>query len=202
MMSRSHLRAAGFVLVALLAFPRPGNANIIDVIWGMSGPQMFSWFTVDCEFEVKDAKPECRVYDVRIAGNAGSRAERRLWLSLNAAAYTSTGGTTEATKKFAAFENHMFSVEPVLRFSLLNAHRRWRHGVGFTYHHLWGAQFNTFDKIGIKFELLTIPVRGIDFTPLTIRFYPNKFAHEQFGLPGTSDGGKREFTFGSSLAIR
>jgi len=202
-MSASYLRAAGFVLVALLAFPRPGNAGLIDFILEMSGPEMFSWLSADCEFRVKNVKPECRLYDIRVKGDVGLvRAERNLWFIISAAVYTSTGGLTADSRKYNAFENHMISLDPALRFKAPQAPGWLRHGAGFTYHHLWGESFDTFDKLGVKVEPFTIPLNKlrvpVRLVP-TIRIFPAEFTHEQFGMP---DGNrKREVTYGLNLEI-
>jgi hypothetical protein len=197
-MSRSHLRAAGIVLVALLGFPSKGNASIIDFIWEMSGPQMFTWLTFDCEFKVQGAMPECRVYDFRLVGREQLvRAERPWWVALNGALYTSTGGTTKSSRPFVAFQNHMFGFDPVLRHKV----GRFRQGAGFTYHHIWGADFKTFNKLGIKLEAITVPAGIFNFT-LVFRIYPDKFTHQQFRAPGTPGNGKREVTVGLDWEIR
>ena len=49
------------ILLSLLAIPSTGHASIIDIIWGMSGPQMIG-VVLHCEIDLehkaadKDAK--------------------------------------------------------------------------------------------------------------------------------------------------
>jgi hypothetical protein len=195
MMSWSHLRAAGIVLVALLAFPGSSHAGIFDFIWELSGPRLVTWLTFDCEFNLINPGAECRIYDIKVAGDAPPRAGRRLWLALDNGFYTSID-----KGEYRRFENHMFAIEPMLRWQSQHS----RHGVGVTYNLLYGANFKTFDALGLKIVPFTIPARRVVIIP-TIRFYTDSFIAPQFGVgKATSEDVTRkgELVIGASVEFR
>src|SRR5688500_15753848 len=128
-MTATYLRTAGIALLALLACPRVGNAAFMDIIWEMSGHQMFTVFTLHCEYALMGGTTECRIYDGRFAGDAGLLQERTMWLTLGGAAATSTGKNSEDVR-YRAFKNHMLQFEPMLE---VRSTGRFHHGVGLSY---------------------------------------------------------------------
>jgi hypothetical protein len=208
-MRRSYVRIAGLALLALMGVPSASHASIWDWIWGMSGPQMVGIvFHCEWDWEPKDPNAtkvddkgepytasECRFVDYKVVGNARARTQRTMWLTFDTNGYTSTGKNSEGFD-FKAFENYMVAFEPMLEIrSFTNAgtdakgarvpgtgYLSFHHGlVGMSYDVLFGSDYGTFDKIGLKF-------RPIGFTykkwngALNIRVYPNGFTGDEFGV--------------------
>lgn len=200
-MSRAYLGTATIALVALLGFPRAGNAGIIDFIWEMSGPQMFSVLTFQCEYDLSGTrKGECRIYEKRVSGNS-PRAERKVWLTLGAAAYTSTGRDSDV-RQYDAFKNHMLAFEPMIEF---HSTTRVRHGVGLSYDYVFGSKLRGFDKLGLKFEPVAVPLGSSNWeVAANIRLYPNGFTVDEFGQePRLFDLDRgREWLYGFSVGWR
>src|SRR5688572_10029810 len=196
-MRRSHVRIAGVALLGLLGFPGASHASFWDVIWSMSGPQM-SGVVFHCEWdwepkradnvattktaankdEPKVTATECRFVDYKVAGNARPRAVRRSWLTLDANAYTSTGKNSDGFD-FKAFENYMIAFEPMVEIRSFpdDEDSDWRlhHGlVGMSYDILFGNDYGTFDKIGLKFRPIGFTYKKINGA-FNVRWYPNGF---------------------------
>ena len=201
------VRTLGIVLVASLAYPASARANIWDLIWKMSGPQMMG-FPVHCEFALgdKDTVPnqpttydrvtpappytrgECRELDFRFYGKVKPRYSRRLWLSVDGGPYFSTGKDPHGAidPEFKKFDVWMVAVEPLLEVrSLTRSKIMLNHGVGATYDVLWGDGFPTFDKAGIKFKPITATIARRVNASVTLRWYPTGTTLDEFGK--TSD---------------
>lgn len=228
-MRRTSVRTLGILLVGSLAYPAAAHANIWDLIWKMSGPQMMG-FPLHCEwtFGDKDKVPdqpnppskidrvtpgppysrfECRELDFRFHGNVKPRKARRLWLSVDGGPYFSTGKDPhgEIDPEFKKFEVWMVAAEPLLE---VRSGTLWgimfNHGVGATYDVLFGDGFPTFDKAGIKFKPVTATIARRVNASLTVRWYPTGTTLDEFGK--TSDRPedlrhKNEFSPGISVGV-
>lgn len=215
-MSAKCLRTAGFVLVALLTFPLTARANIFDFIWEMSGPQMIG-VTFHCEYDPqfnrqsaqdyrakspteKFTRSDCRFFDERVVGNSMPRSTRRFWLSFDTTFYTSTGKDSD-TLEYDAFETQMLAIEPILE---VRSHPwkkiQFHHGiVGLSYDVLFGSNFDTFDKAGIKFRPVGVTIGRFNVA-YNLRLYPNGFTTDEFG-PARIDNlnRKHEYLHGFSI---
>jgi hypothetical protein len=196
-MARMRLEIAVIMLVALLAFPRAGNAGLIDFIMEMSGPTMFSLLLLDCEYNLESRERECHIYDKRVVGDSRAREGGRLWFVAGGGFYTSTESKNGT---YDWFENHMVMFEPTLQW---RSSERTHHGIGLTYDVLFGRHFKTFANVGVKVTPITLRVANVDVTP-TIRFYPEGFAAEDFNRetrdPNKGRGG--EVVIGATLQFR
>ena len=220
-MSRRFLGVVGGALIALLAFPSAGHANIIDWIWSMSGPQMASFFVLHCEldwernkghFSALDAShqhpwtlSECRVYDWRVLGNLRSRTQRKSWLSIDTAAYTSTSKGSSGFD-FNAFDHSMVVVEPIFEVrSFTTKNWMFNHGViGASYQILAGTDHSTFDKFAIKFRPIAVTYKKKVNGSFNMRWYPNGFTPDEFGAvtPRIDDLERRsEMVWGFSFGV-
>lgn len=205
-MTGAHLRTAAIALLALLAFPRAGSAGIFDIIWEMSGPQMVSVFLLQCEFDLVNDQPECLIYDKRVWGPQGVRADRRWSLSFDGALYTSTGKNSD-THRFEKFKSQMVAVEPMLTYRSYRSsggNFSTHHGLlGASYNVLFGDEFDTFHKGGFKFTPIRITAWKRINAAYHLRVYPDGFTAEEFGaesLVSTMHPG-RELVHGFSVGV-
>jgi hypothetical protein len=176
-------------LLALLAFPKGAQANIFDIIWTMSGPQMIG-LTVHCEYDLESNKWntwECRAADYRFTRNMlRHRTERRTWVSIDSAPFFSTGYDSDEGTDFDWFKTWMVAFEPILEIrshTSPNGAVVLHHGlVGLSYDVLFGSGFDTFDKFGLKFKPIGITFKKKFNAAFTMRWYPNGFTPDEFGI--------------------
>jgi hypothetical protein len=199
-MRRHQFRIAGIALLAVLGVPGASHASVWDWIWSMSGPQMVG-VVFHCEWDWQPKDPnakkvgdngqpytasECRIVDYKVVGNAPPRTARRTWLTLDTNAYTSTGKNSDDFE-FKAFENYMVAFEPMVEVrSFTNAggagNLSFHHGlVGMSYDILFGSDYSTFDKIGLKFRPVGFTYKKLNGA-FNIRWYPNGFTGDEFGV--------------------
>ena len=175
--SRSHLRTFGIALLALLAFPRAGSADLIDFIWEMSGPQMIGVGLLHCEYDLPDGDPRCR-----FISHEGQR--HRVWrLALDATAYTSTGKSS-GTHDYPFGRIGMVAVEPMLEVRSCctdEAGFSVHHGVGLSYDFLFGRHFSRFNNFGVKITPIGITFKKFS-AAYNVRVYPHGFTADEFGL--------------------
>src|SRR4030095_4997087 len=103
-MSRRKLGTMG-ILLSLLAIPSTAHASIIDIIFGMSGPQMIG-VVLHCELDLehkaddptKEDVLECRGVDYLFYKQLKPRPMRRVWLSLDAAYYFSASKDSDGNQ--------------------------------------------------------------------------------------------------------
>jgi hypothetical protein len=213
MMSRSHLRAAGIVLVVLLAFPRSGSANIIDVIWGMSGPQVFGFVVLHCKIYFDGTKPSCKEIDGLLKGKdvflnfePKEFTAGKLRVAVETIYFFSTGKNSENRDEYRPFRINMVAGEPMLEISSGKIKR-----FGF-YHGLFGVSADRllvkgasdFWKFGFKFRPIGITVATnpeIDFG-FNVRLYPDGFGRDQFGFGSAPNGDRpREWLYGGFFGL-
>jgi len=183
-MTRRHLGRLGIALLALLGFPSTGHASIWDFIWTLSGPQMMG-FPVHCEYDLENRKTECREFDRRFVGQLKARQERRVWLSIDTGPYFSTGKNSENID-FEAFRTWMVVVEPMVEIRSLTSpggNFMLHHGLfGASYDVLFGPDFDTFDKMGLKFRPVGVTIYKKINASFTMRWYPHGFTSDEFGI--------------------
>ena len=194
-MSRSHLRIFGIALLALLAFPRAGSADLIDFIWEMSGPQMIGKGLLHCEFDLQDSERKlpdsdriCQ-YVFRDLSHEGQR--HGVWrIALDTTAYLSTGKSS-GTHHYQWGSVGMVAVEPMLEVrsccddkKVFSVH----HGVGLSYDFLFGQHFSRFNKFGLKITPIGFKFTKKVSAAYNVRVYPHKFTPDEFGFgPRLSD---------------
>ena len=77
------------------------------------------------------------------------------------------------------------------------------HGVGATYDVMFGKDFDTFDKAGLKFKPVVVTLPGVNFTA-TVRWYPNGTTPDEFDrtLPPPDDLNRpNEWVYGLSFGV-
>ena len=209
-MSRRHLGILGVTLLGVLVFPSAGHANIWDWWWGLSGPQMIG-AVLHCEWDLqhksgdKENVIECRAIDYLFYHKLKPRSERRVWLTLDAGAYTSTGMDSgdNDENKYGWFENHMVAFEPMLEIRGIKIGGvQLHHGLaGVSYDVLFGKHFSPFDNAGFKFRPIGVTFPNRHNASFTLRYFPNRFTSEDFGVTNLTqqkDGGEWVwgFTYG------
>lgn len=204
-MLRARLGILGMAVVALLAFPREGSAYIFDFIWQMSGAQMYGPVLLHCRIDIAGGPAECRTLDRRLTGNLGGLAARRAWVSFEGTFYTSTGKNAEGDD-YRAWRTQMVAFEPILevRSATTGGGATIYHGlVGLSYDVLFGSDFDTFDKVGIKFRPIGVAYKKIDFG-INVRVYPNGFGRDEFGFaPRLGDVDRPvEAIYGASFGLK
>jgi hypothetical protein len=187
-------------LTALLAFPHVSDASIWDIIWSMSGPQMVG-VVFHCEYDVQGVDPtkdtiECRALDKLVMFETAPRRLRRIWLTLDANLYTSTGRNSESNE-FEAFKNFMIAFEPLVEVRSFTSDRgngnlSFHHGLGgLSYDFLFGSDYQAFDKAGFKFRPIGLTYKKFNAS-YTLRVYPNGFTPDEFGIGARVDDLNRE----------
>jgi hypothetical protein len=196
--------------VALIGFPREGQASFWDYIWEMSGPAMFQLVSLEYRTPLMRRPAACAdrsqpcligsdrkrlfsgVYlvDFPITPKDTSRSmllqitssgAPRLWLSTDVTAYTSATKDS-GDNEYDFFKNWMVAVEPLVKYRLGDA-GKWREyyvGAGASYQYLFGENFEPFDKFGLKFRAGVLVKRHLDIG-FNFRVYPNGFTPDEFG---------------------
>ena len=213
-MSRKKLGTMG-ILLSLLAIPSAAHGSIIDIIFGMSGPQMIG-VVLHCELDLehKSADPdkkdvlECRGIDYLFYKQLKPRPVRRVWLSLDAAYYFSTGKNSDGNV-YSKFNDHMVAFEPILEVrSYTSGENNFmlHHGLmGVTYDLLWGENsqgqdYDTFDNVGLKFRPIGVTINKKYNASFTLRYYPRRFTSEDFGIINPAqDKTAGEFVYGVTV---
>jgi hypothetical protein len=203
-MSRRHIGTAAIALVALLACPKAGHANIIDWIWTMSGPQMVG-LVLHCEYDIQNNISECRGLDYRFVGKLEPRDTRRVWLSIDTGFYTGTGRNSDGYV-FRRFKDRMIAFEPIVEMRSYTSKDRkvtYHHGlVGVSWDYLYGEGYEGFDKFGVKFRPVGVTINRKWNMSYTLRIYPNGFTPDEFGFVPREEDADRPveilhgFTFG------
>jgi hypothetical protein len=193
-MSPRRLGIVAIAFFALMALPRPSNAGIAEVIWGMSGPQMIG-FLSECRVTLSgtgsSAVQDCAIFPgkkLRQPARDRTNSETSVWLSLEGGYYVSTGKDQESGA-FEFRDAHMLTFDPMLEIrSVGDSTRRVTvyHGVmGISYNFLWGRHFRRFANAAVKLRPLGVAIplgerKSLDFA-YNLRLYPNGFAAEEFG---------------------
>jgi hypothetical protein len=205
-MSHRYPGILAIALLALLMFPKGAQANIFDIIWTMSGPQMIG-LTLHCEYDLESNKLktwECREFDYRFTGQLRSRRERKTWVSFDTTPYFSTGYDSNEGTDFEWFKTWMVAFEPILEIrshTSPGGNVMLHHGlVGLSYDILFGSGFDTFDKFGLKFKPIGVTIKKRFNAAFTMRWYPNGFTGDEFGIGPRQDFNRDgEMLYGFSI---
>ncbi len=211
-MSRRKLGTLG-ILMSLLAIPSTGYASILDIILGMSGPQMIG-VVLHCEIDLehksvdKEDVIECRGVDYLFYNYLKPRPLRRVWLSLDAGYYFSTTKDSD-DNEFDKFKNFMVAFEPLLEIRSYTSpgyNFMVHHGLmGISYDVLWGkntldVSYDTFDNVGLKFRPIGVTINRKYNASFTLRYYPRRFTSEDFGIINpTQDKTGGEWVYGFTV---
>ena len=184
------------VLVAggVLCVPLDAGASFLDFIFDMSGPQMIGK-GARCRMPVKGGETKCDFFSIRRSGvEPDVVADKRPWVNLEGAVYTSTG-KNEGNTDYEAFHTFMLSFEPMVEVASKSA-GTWRlfHGAGLASHFLFGPDFRRFGNAGFKVRPVGVEIGDSWEVALNIRLYPDGFGADQFGF-GPSPSGDRPFEY-------
>jgi hypothetical protein len=190
-MSRRRLAVCCAVICATLIFPRQVHAGLADIIWEMSGPQMVG-VMVRCRIPFGGSATTCRVVSLAFDGH-----REKVWLSLEAGAYVSTGRNNNGIP-YRWGRIGMLVYEPMVEFlgtgdieaayekpkpGESNRHRRAVYfGAGpMINRFLVSGSAPSFMKYGIKLRPFAIAIKGWAFE-YNIRVYPDGFTPDEFGF--------------------
>lgn len=199
------------VMVALVGILliRPGDAQagLMDFIWDMSGPQMIGG-TFRCRIPVGGGATKCSAVGYPVFGvdkfASDVMTERRTWVNLGAALYTSTG-KNDGDTNYRAWRTEMVSFEPMVEHAWVsNARFRVFQGAGGTFQFLFGPDVpDAFGNAGFKLRLIGVEIGDLWEVAFNMRLYPDGFGSDQFGF-GPSPPGDRPFetTLGASFTYK
>ena len=215
-MQRRRLGTAAVMLAILLGAPRAASAGmgeLLDLIIGLTGPQMIG-VPIDCEINVETRQRACYAAGVRVPTAPRDdtyRQNRRLWVTVGGGVYVSTDRDSEM-REFAWGDAGMLAFEPTVQVRSIGRDINGtsfalEHGAGASLLYLFG-DFDSFVKGGIKFRPATIAFRNINGgrwdvgIAYNLRFFPNAFTPADFGRPGPTTHGGREFAHGFTVIFR
>jgi hypothetical protein len=216
-MRRLRLIAAGFVLAIVLVTPPAASAggmgDLVDIIIGLTGPQMIG-VPIACQVNIQSKETACYIAGSRIASRDRRLADeefwiaRRLWVSLGGGAYISTGKNSDM-REFEFGRVRMLTLEPTFNVrSVENTDSTFaiEHGAGLSYFFLFGSGFKRFDNVGLKTTPVALTWRNIfetqkDFgVAYNLRIFPDPFTAQQFGAdPATNTHRGREIVHGFTI---
>ena len=190
---------AGIVLVGA----QNASAGIIDIIFEMSGPQMIGK-GARCRVSAMGGVTRCDLFGIpRGTSDPDIMTDKRWWVNLEGAFYTSTG-KNEGNTDYEAFRTFMLSFEPLVEVASKNYGTvRVFHGIGLASHFLFGPDFDSFTNAGYKLRPIAVEIGNRWELALNVRLYPNGFGADQFGF-GPSPPGDRPFehTWGFTVGIK
>lgn len=192
------------VSAILLGTAATAHAGLLDLIWDMSGPQMIGG-VFRCRVPVGGGTTKCTAVGYPVFGVEKGRTdvmtERRAWLNLESAFYTSTG-KNDGDTDYRAWRTEMLAFDPLIEIaSVSNERVRVFHGAGGTFQYLFGPDVPTaFGNAGFKLRLVGVEVGPEWEFAFNVRLYPDGFGADQFGF-GPPPIGDRPFehTVGGSV---
>jgi hypothetical protein len=189
------IAVAGALLLALLGAPRRSEAGLLEIIWGMTGPQMVG-ASYGCLFELRGF----RVDQCRVGGTPFRRSEDplhgRWFVGIGLAGLFSTTKDSE-TQKYGWGEIWMVGADTGLLYRSFDYEApdglaknpdekvvQIHHGFGITVNRLFGRKIGPFTNVGIVIVPIDVRVRRLSFG-VRLRLYPDGFTDDQFkrGLP-------------------
>jgi hypothetical protein len=171
-------RVLALVVLAVLASARPANADWLDIIWEMTGPQMIG-IGATCERSVRaDGDWRCIVPFKRLGrplGGARNEPLDWLWVSASAFYYVST-----SHKGYGGGDVQGFGFDPMLVFSRFRGEDvRFTSGFGLSLQRFWSSDFDAVGNAGLKFQPVAVefPVGGTAKAKLAynLRYYWDGF---------------------------
>ncbi len=222
-MRRLRLGTTGFAVALLLMVPRAASAGmgeIIDIIVGLTGPQMVG-IPMACEVNLDDREREtaCYLAGIRIPWPGPGEDDefwrsRGYWVSFGGGVYTSTGKNSDM-RTFEGYDVWMLALEPTVNYrSFKNESQNFvvEHGVGPSLFFVFGngidgKDFEAFAKGGIKVRPLALTWRNLNGwldlgVAYNLRIFPKPFTAQEFGGdPATNKHEGREYANGFTVTI-
>jgi hypothetical protein len=195
----SRQRVGAIVFFVAIMCPRPSSADILDVLWKMSGTQQVSLFPLEVRIplqgEQKRKDTSVVIYDYaafkledppadpKVAADRKLLAERlaeRLWLAINVTAYTSTG-TNSSGNDYRFGRTHLLAIEPLVEHAFPR-NRHLYYGLGASYQRVFGPDIQAFDKFAFKIRPIGVQAGKFFDLALNVRVYPNGYTSDEFGF--------------------
>ena len=213
------------IALGLFGSPERSEAGLGDLIWELSGPQMFG-LGINCRYDFKGNLKYCEwSASVPVSQNMvalGSKipfwsTERVFW-SWGAGGYVSTGWNDQEYEDdlsclpgdfpckgkeidYRAFDHRMLSFEPSMDYHLFDLRKAPVFvSAGGALHSVWNRDAEQFWKAGFKYAVeIRLPKFAVAFN---LRHYPDGFGVDEFGK-GVFQGGDRpsELTWGVGMSF-
>ena len=194
-MRQTPQRCFVFLLAAAIVVgaPAQSQAGLLDIIWDMSGPQMYGG-VMQCRLPLNGSPARCRIVGFPFDGKYDVMTGHRLWLNLGGGVYTS-GGKDENGVPYEWFRTNMLAFEPMVEVAS-DKEGTWRfhHGVGGTFQFLYGPDFRRFANAGFKLRPLGVEIGNHWEMAFNLRFFPDGYGADQFGF-GPRPSGDRGFEY-------
>jgi hypothetical protein len=188
------------VLVGLLASPQTAKAGLADIIWEMSGPQLFG-IGLECEFASLQP-PLCR----SLFWEFGPPHGKHLWFNAEARVYFS-GNKDHGDVDFTFWGTRMIGIDPMIGFGGYRLGRfRFHHGVGASLNRLFGEDVDdAFNNIAWKLRFIDVKIDLPKRLRLDIayngRLYPKGFDASASPRELLHLGSDTEYVHGALIAI-
>lgn len=221
-MARQRMGVGAVVFLVGMLCPRVSSADMMDVIYKMSGPQLLSVLPFAYRVPlpgagrglvagiVKNDKRTFTLWDVvplvprPPAGSldVSSPSAPRTWFVLDINAYASTSKDANETTKYDGWGVKMLAVEPRYDRLLYTSSRLTLYaGAGVSYGVLWGDDFSTFDKFAFKFRPVGIMLFDTIDLGFNIRVYPNGYTSDEFHQTASHYARPAEAVYGFSGGV-
>jgi hypothetical protein len=193
-------RVLALVVLAVLASARPANADWIDFIWEMTGPQMIG-FGAGCERSIRGSGAwQCDVPFKRFGPQLGASNDPDDWLWVTASAfyYVST-----SHKGYGGGDVQGFGVDPMLVLSRFRGDKvRYTSGFGLSLQRFWSDDFESVGNAGLKLQPIAVELaaggRAKVKIAYNLRYYWDGFESSPPALEKRSEG---EATHGLVLSV-
>lgn len=221
-MRRLRMGTTGFAVALFLMVPRAASAGmgeIIDIIVGLTGPQMVG-APIACEFGLGESRGRaCYVAGFRFPPPTLSAKQtvrsvddafwtgRNFWVSVGGGVYGSTPKDS-GMRDFELARVWMLAFEPTLNYRTVTSGKFvLEHGAGPSVLSLFGKGFDSFVKGGIKVTPVAATWRDVGGGRLLVavaynlRIFPEAFTSQDFGGTTTTHSG-REIAHGFTFGVR
>jgi hypothetical protein len=222
-MLRQRLGFGAVVFFVAIMWPRASSADMLDVLWQMSGPQLIS--VVPFEYRVplpnvegrgliegifKSKDKSVTLWDLvplhkRPAPgplDISSSSATRTWFALDINGYASTSRDSDSGTVYDGWQVRMIAIEP--RFDNVLFTSKWLTlytSSGVSYDVLWGSGFSTFDKFALKVRPVGVMVFNTVDLGFNVRVYPNGFTSDEFSQTPQHYARASEVVYGFSGGV-
>lgn len=182
------------MFVGVLCAARPSEAAFLDFIWELSGPRLVG-FGVGCRWDFNLQRDVCEIGMAPTKLDGGDDLRSKLFFAVGGTYFFSTSKDGRSGVPYGWNDVRMIAIEPSVSMRSVNkTHVRVHHGIGPSYDYLFGPNFKSFDKFGVRVTPLEVvlPNQHVSFA-VTARLYPNGFTDDEFGFFNRRNSYNRPF---------
>lgn len=219
-MSTYRLAIGAMAFFTAVMVPRTGSADIIDAIWKVSGPNLFTPPFLSAEIRIALDGPSQKgvtISDIlpkpsseRIGTSLAALSQgkdqpksTRSWLVVDGKFYISSGLKPRETVDYAFDEVKMVAVDAMYQYVWsrrvlgMPAYT----GAGVAVETFFG-NFPTFTKTPLKFRLVSVTIKDCLDVGFNLRYYPSRPTAAEFGkIVSPADGDSPELAVGFNIGI-